>query len=105
MKKIIMKETENYEQLLSRFTKRTAQMEDKKLQLLDSHEEWVKVENQLHYLRGCKETIEYLMTGKLPDDGNHVGMKHHRPVSVDPKAMESMLKRPIRHGNLDALDR
>ena len=45
------------------------------------------------------------MTGKLPDDGNHVGMKHHRPVSVDPKSMESMLKRPIRHGNLDALDR
>ena len=100
-----MKETENYEQLLSRFTKRTAQMEDKKLQLLDSHEEWVKVENQLHYLRGCKETIEYLMTGKLPDDGNHVCMKHHRPVSVDSKSMESMLKRPIRHGNLDALDR
>ena len=100
-----MKETENYEQLLSRFTKRTAQMEDKKLQLLDSHEEWVKVENQLHYLRRCKETIEYLMTGNLPDDGNHVGMKHHRPVSVDPKSMESMLKRPIRHGNLDALDR
>ena len=100
-----MKETENYEQLLSRFTKRTAQMEDKKLQLLDSHEEWVKVENQLHYLRGCKETIEYLMTGKLPDDGNHVGMKHHRPVSVAPKSMESMLKRPNRHGNLDALDR
>ena len=100
-----MKETENYEQLLSRFTKRTAQMEDKKLQLLDSHEEWVKVENQLHYLRGCKETIEYLMTGKLPDDVNDVGMKHHRPVSVDPKAMESMLKRPIRHGNLDALDK
>ena len=100
-----MKETENYEQLLSRFTKRTAQMEDKKLQLLDSHEEWVKVENQLHYLRGCKETIEYLMTGKLPDDGNHVGMKHHRPVSVDPIAMERMLKKPIRHGNLDALDK
>ena len=100
-----MKETENYEQLLSRFTKRTAQMEDKKRGLLDSHEEWVKVENQLHYLRGCKETIEYLMTGNLPDDGNHVGMKHHRPVSVDPKVMESMLKRPIRHGNLDALER
>ena len=85
-----MKETENYEQLLSRFTKRTAQMEDKKLQLLDSHEEWVKVENQLHYLRGCKDTIEYLMTGKLPNDGNHDGMKNHKPV---------------RHGNLDALDR
>ena len=86
-----MKETENYEQLLSRFTKRTEQLEGKQLQLADSHEEWVKMDNQLHYLRGCKETIEYLMTGKLPNDGNHDGMGHHRPVS-------------IRHGNLDALD-
>ena len=37
----------------------------------------------------CKETIEYLMTGKLPNDGNHDGMAHHKPV---------------KHGNLDALD-
>ena len=86
-----MKTTENYEQLLERFTKRTEQLEGKQLQLADSHEEWVKMDNQLHYLRGCKETIEYLMTGKLPNDGNHDGMGLHRPVS-------------IRHGNLDALD-
>ena len=102
MKKIIMKETENYEQLLARFTKRIAQIEEKDAA---TPREMEKINEQLHYLRGCKDTIEYLMTGKLPDDGNHVGMKHHRPVSVDPKAMESMLKRPIRHGNLDALDR
>tara|TARA_R100001594_G_scaffold100054_1_gene134586 strand:+ start:814 stop:1131 length:318 start_codon:yes stop_codon:yes gene_type:complete len=103
-----MKPTENYEQLLARFTKRTEQLEGKHFQLADAHEEWVKIDNQLHYLRGCKETIEYLMTGKLPNDGNHVGMKDHRPdfksVSVDYNKMESMLKRPIRHSNLDALD-
>ena len=86
-----MKQTENYEQLLERFTKRTEQLEGKQFQLADSHEQWVTIDNQLHYLRGCKETIEYLMTGKLPNDGNHDGMRHHRPVS-------------LRHGNLDSLD-
>ena len=86
-----MKQTENYEQLLERFTKRTAQLESKQFQLADSHEQWVTIDNQLHYLRGCKETIEYLMTGKLPNDGNHDGMKNPRPVS-------------LRHGNLASLD-
>ena len=86
-----MKPTENYEQLLERFTKRTEQLEGKQFQLADSHEQWVTIDNQLHYLRGCKETIEYLMTGKLPNDGNHDGMRHHRPDS-------------LRHGNLDSLD-
>ena len=86
-----MKQTENYEQLLERFTKRTEQLEGNQFQLADSHEEWIKIDNQLHYLRGCKETIEYLMTGKLPNDGNDDGMRHHRPVS-------------LRHGNLDSLD-
>ena len=86
-----MKETENYEQLLSRFTKRTEQLEGKQFQLADSHEEWLKIDNQLHYLRGCKETIEYLMSGKLPNDGNHDGMKNHSPVS-------------LLHNNLDSLD-
>ncbi len=100
-----MKETENYDQLLARFTKRTEQLEGKQFQLADSHEEWVKIDKQLHYLRGCKETIEYLMTGKLPNDGNHDGMAHHKPVSVDYNEIESRLKRPVRHGNLDALDR
>ena len=37
------------------------------------------MKEQLDYLRGCKDTIEYLMTGKLPNDGNHDGMKDHKP--------------------------
>ena len=70
-----MKTTENYEQLLARFTKRLAQTnpEDKE---------------RVSYLKGCQDTIIYLMTGRLPNDGNHDGMKNHKPS----------------HGNLDALD-
>ena len=70
-----MKTTENYEQLLARFTKRLTQIdpEDKE---------------RISYLKGCQDTIIYLMTGRLPKDGNHDGMKNHKP----------------RHGNLDALD-
>ena len=72
-----MKPTENYEQLLVRFTKRIEQLKGKEVA---TPREMEKINEQLHYLRGCKETIEYLMTGKLPNDGNHDGMKHHRPV-------------------------
>ena len=81
-----MKPTENYEQLLERFTKRIVQIKGMKT---TTPVEFEQVNEQLHYLRGCKETIEYLMTGKLPNDGNHDGMAHHKPV---------------KHGNLDALD-
>ena len=66
-----MKPTENLEQLLERFTKRITQIETK--------EQTDKPSEQLHYLRGCKDTVVYLMTGKLPNDGNHDGMKDHRP--------------------------
>ena len=71
-----MKPTENYEQLLERFTKRIKQIS---AQNPANTVEAEKITGQLHYLRGCKETIEYLMTGKLPNDGNHDGMKYHRP--------------------------
>ena len=70
-----MKTTENYEQLLARFTKRIAQVNP------DDKE-------RVSYLKGCIDTVQYLMTGKLPSDGNHDGMKNHKP----------------RHSNLDALD-
>ena len=70
-----MKTTENYEQLLARFTKRIAQVNP------DDKE-------RVSYLKGCIDTVQYLMTGKLPNDGNHDGMKNHKP----------------RHNNLDALD-
>jgi|TARA_B100001250_G_scaffold9335_1_gene8118 hypothetical protein len=82
-----MKNTENYEQLLARFTKRIEQIKGTKT---TTPLELEKVNEQLHYLRGCKDTIEYLMTGKLPNDGNHDGMADHKPA---------------RHGkDLDALD-
>ena len=71
-----MKTTENYEQLLARFTKRIAQIAEQKT---STPIELEKVNEQLHYLRGCRDTIEYLMTGKLPNDGNHDGMKDHKP--------------------------
>ena len=74
-----MKTTENYEQLLARFTKRITQVdpEDKE---------------RVSYLKGCIDTVEYLMTGKLPRDENHDGMKDHKPV-------EGHVRR-----DLDALD-
>ena len=71
-----MKPTENYEQLLERFTKRIKQISTQKpVNTVEAE----KVKEQLDYLRGCKDTIEYLMTGKLPNDGNHDGMKDHKP--------------------------
>ena len=71
-----MKTTETYEQLLERFTKRIKQIESKEAQ---TTAEYDKIKEQLQYLKGCKDTIEYLMTGKLPNDGNHDGMKSHKP--------------------------
>ena len=74
-----MKTTESYEQLLKRFTKRITQV--------DSEDK-----ERISYLKGCIDTVEYLMTGKLPRDGNHDGMKDHKPV-------EGHVRR-----DLDALD-
>ncbi len=83
-----MKTTETYEQLLERFTKRIKQIS---AQTPANTVEAEKISGQLHYLRGCKETIEYLMTGQLPNDGNHDGMKHHKPQTK-------------RHNDLGSLD-
>ena len=70
-----MKETENLQQLMERFTKRLKQVDP------DDKE-------RVSYLKGCIDTVDYLTTGRLPNDGNHDGMKNHRP----------------RHSQLDALD-
>ena len=97
-----MKPTENYEQLLARFTKRIAQIK--------AQEQTDKTVEQLHYLRGCKETVEYLMTGKLPNDGNHDGMKDHKPSNTYLTFQEKVIftprdnNKPVRHSELDALD-
>ena len=71
-----MKQTENLEQLFERFTKRMNQISE---QIPMNTVEAEKQKSQLDYLRGCKDTIDYLMTGKLPRDGNHDGMKDHKP--------------------------
>ena len=70
-----MKQTENLQQLMERFTKRLNQTNP------DDKE-------RVSYLKGCIDTVDYLATGKLPNDGNRDGMKNHRP----------------RHSQLDALD-
>ena len=76
-----MKPTENYEQLLARFTKRITQLSEEQGKLDDSYDKWVELNDQLSYLQGCLDTVQYLMTGKLPNDGNHDGMKDHQPTT------------------------
>tara|TARA_B100000579_G_C22480915_1_gene687914 strand:- start:41 stop:298 length:258 start_codon:yes stop_codon:yes gene_type:complete len=85
-----MKKTENYEQLLQRFTKRVNQLETEQEGLRSAYDRWIELDKQLERLEGSIQAIEYCAFGKLPGDGNHDGMKDHKP---------------IRHGNLDALER
>ena len=85
-----MKTTENYEQLLQRFTKRVNQLETEQEGLRSAYDRWIELDKQLERLEGSIQAIEYCAFGKLPGDGNHDGMKDHKP---------------IRHGNLDALER
>ena len=84
-----MKQTESSEQLIQRFTKRTIQLSQRKQELQAAYDEYVKLERDLTRLEGSMQAIEYVAYGKLPGDGNHGGMKDHRPV---------------KHGKLDALD-
>lgn len=75
-----MKPTENYEQLIERFTKRTAQLTARAEELYDAYSEYVKIQEDLARLVGSLQAVEYLAYGKLPGDGNHDGMKDHKPV-------------------------
>jgi len=84
-----MKPTENYEQLIQRFTKRTMQLAARQDEIQGWYDEYVKNENDLKRLEGSMQAVQYLAYGKLPGDGNHGGMKDHKPV---------------KHGKLDALD-
>jgi phosphoglycerate-specific signal transduction histidine kinase len=74
-----MKETENYDQLLNRFNKRTTQLLERKQELQSYYDEYVKIERDLDRLQGSLQVVEYLAFGKLPGDGNHDGMKDHSP--------------------------
>ena len=75
-----MKPTENYEQLIERFTKRTAQLTARAEELYDAYSEYVKIQEDLARLVGSLQAVEYLAYGKLPGDGNHDSMKDHKPV-------------------------
>ena len=74
-----MKQTEDYEQLLERFYKRTTQLEDKQVQLEDAYQAYMQLDRDLDRLKGSIQAVEYLAYGKLPHDGNHGGMKDHKP--------------------------
>ena len=74
-----MKQTENYEELLERFYKRTTQLEERQVELEDAYQEYMKLDRDLDRLQGSIQAIAYLAYGKLPHDGNHGGMKDHKP--------------------------
>ena len=75
-----MKQTENFEQLLDRFNKRTKQLSARADELLDAYEEYVKVQKDLDRLQGSIQAIEYCAYGKMPGDGNHDKFKYHKPT-------------------------
>jgi len=74
-----MKPTESPSQLLQRFSKRTMELQGKLGELKAAHDEYLKTKADLDRLRGAEEAISYLVNGKLPNDGNHDGMKDHKP--------------------------
>ena len=74
-----MKPTENYEQLIERFNKRTAQLTAKAEELQGAVDEYNRIQRDLTRLEGSLQAVEYLAYGKLPGDGNHDGMKDHKP--------------------------
>ena len=80
---LTMKQTEDYEQLLERFYKRTTQLEDKQVQLEDAYQAYMQLDRDLDRLKGSIQSVEYLAYGKLPHDGNHEGMKDHTPTGEE----------------------
>ena len=73
------KPTENYDQLIERFTKRTAQLSARAAEIKESYDEYLRIQKALTRLEGSLQAIEYLAYGKLPGDGNHDGMRDHKP--------------------------
>lgn len=74
-----MKPTENYEQLIARFEKRSSDLIQRQAALYKAYSEYVKIDDDLRRLEGSLQVAKYLAYGTLPDDGNHDGMKDHTP--------------------------
>ena len=73
------KETETPEMLLARFDKRIQQLTARQDEIKSWYDEYVKNEKDLQRLQGSVDAVTYIATGKLPGDGNHDGMKDHKP--------------------------
>ena len=73
------KQTENFEQLISRFTKRTTQLSARAAEVKEAHDEYVRIQKDLARLEGSMQAVEYLAYGKMPGDGNHDKFKDHKP--------------------------
>ena len=73
------KPTENPEQLLARFDKRIKQLTARQEEIKGWYDEYVKLEKDLTRLQGSVDAVTYIATGALPGDGNHGGMKDHKP--------------------------
>ena len=56
------KPTENYEQLIVRFTKRTMQLTARKQELQESYDEYLKIIKDLTRLEGSMQAVQYLHT-------------------------------------------
>jgi|TARA_R100000005_G_C4848801_1_gene116290 hypothetical protein len=74
-----MKTTESNKQLLERFEKRIKQLSEEQGELDTAYQRWLELDVMLNRLEGSKQAIEYLEYGKLPNDGQHTGMKDHQP--------------------------
>jgi len=73
------KPTENPEQLLARFEKRMKQLTARQGELQEAFDEYIKLEQDIYRLQGSVDAVTYIATGALPGDGNHDGMKDHKP--------------------------
>lgn len=72
-----MKKTETPEQLLQRFSKRTAQLQARKAELQAGYDEYLKIERDLQRLEGSAQVVSYISFGILPNDGNHDKYQNH----------------------------
>ena len=73
------KPTENYDQLIERFTKRTAQLSARAAEVKEAHDEYIRIQKDLARLEGSMQAIQYVAYGKMPGDGNHDKFKDHKP--------------------------
>jgi len=73
------KPIESYDQLIERFTKRTAQLSARAAEVKEAHDEYLRIQKDLARLEGSMQAIQYVAFGKMPGDGNHDKFKDHKP--------------------------